>query len=486
MKKLLKIVVLVGLLVLLLNIGASAKEYSGTCGSTNWVFDDVSGELTLSGSGGVPDNVTATYYPWHEYRKSIKSVVIENSVTSIGSLAFSNCSNLTDVSMGDNVYSIGSSAFSYCSSLKKIELPDKMVKISANLFFNCTSLEEIVIPENVTFIDMYAFYSCTNLKSVEFGEKIVRINEYAFSNCNNLNSVYIKNLEKWCAVEMDNMSASPFYNGADLYVNGEKITGLAINSSTAKDATKINDYVFYGCGSITKLVVGDNVSEIGKYSFAKCSNMKSVSIEDSVTKIGNGAFNQCEALEKVKLSHALQGELGIAVFGYCSSLKYVEIPSDITAIGALFFRNCTGLTSIEIPASVTSIGEGAFYSCNDLADIYFGGSKEEWENIAVSQYNDVLENVTIHYNSELKKEIIITYTYLNGKLVINAENLDDDSVIIVKGTKDGIDTVRVCKYVYDEDIPVEAGTEYDSVKIMVWDSFADMRPVCEPTVVADN
>ncbi|MBO5927558.1 MAG: leucine-rich repeat domain-containing protein, partial [Clostridia bacterium] len=93
---------------------------------------------------------------------SLKTVVITGG-TSIGSFAFSDCSSLTSVTIGDSVTSIGSSAFRNCTSLTSIVIPNSVTSIGSYAFSYCYSLTSIVIPDSVTSIGDYAFSYCYSL-----------------------------------------------------------------------------------------------------------------------------------------------------------------------------------------------------------------------------------------------------------------------------------------------------------------------------------
>lgn len=71
----------------------------------------------------------------------------------------------------------------------------------------------------------------------------------------------------------------------------------------------------------------------------------------------------------------------------------------VTGIGNLAFDNCSSLTSVSIPDSVTSIEDGAFYKCSSLTDIYYSGTKSQWNAIYIGSNNSNLTNIKIHYHS---------------------------------------------------------------------------------------
>ena len=178
-KRLLSFVLAVLMIASLLPATALAADIvdSGTCGAEGdgsnltWTLES-EGVLTISGSGDMYD-----YYfpgaPWHGSR--VKSAVIADGVTSIGSSAFDGCASLTSVTIPDSVTSIGSSAFAYCTSLTSVTIPDSVTSIGQHAFQGCESLTSVTIPDSVTSIGAYAFDTCSSLTNVTIPNGVTSI-----------------------------------------------------------------------------------------------------------------------------------------------------------------------------------------------------------------------------------------------------------------------------------------------------------------------
>ena len=91
--------------------------------------------------------------------------------------------------------------------------------------------------------------------------------------------------------------------------------------------------------------------------------------------------------------------IGVWTFFNHSKLTSVSISNSVTSIGESAFCDCSGLTSVSIPNSVTSIGRYAFSGCGSLTDIYYTGTKAQWDAVSISPYNGPLTSAVIHYNS---------------------------------------------------------------------------------------
>ncbi len=104
-----------------LNANAAEIVDSGKCGANATYAFDSDGVLTISGSGDMYDyDNGSSYSPWYSNREIIKTVIIENGVTSIGKYTFENCAGLTDITLSESVASIGDGAFDNCNSLTDV------------------------------------------------------------------------------------------------------------------------------------------------------------------------------------------------------------------------------------------------------------------------------------------------------------------------------------------------------------------------------
>lgn len=160
--------------------------------------------------------------------------------------------------------------------------------------------------------------------------------------------------------------------------------------------TSVPNYYMKRVKSITMTIIPDNVTSIGNDTFYGCTGLTSVTIGNSVTSIGGSAFENCINLTSVTIGNSVTS-IGNDAFSNCSSLTSVEIPDGVTSISEGTFYDCTGLTGVIIPESVTIIDNFAFELCVGLKDIYYKGTKEQWNAIIKNAYwDDKTGKYTVH------------------------------------------------------------------------------------------
>ena len=147
--------------------------------------------------------------------KTLQSVTIPDSVTSIGESAFRNCSSITSITIPDSVTSIENYAFYNCRSLTSVTIPDSVTSIGSYAFYGCSGLESVTIGNGVTSIGSSAFSGCSGLESVTIGDGVKWIGQYAFSDCSNLTSAMFKETSGWSAgstsLNLENESTAAQY-----------------------------------------------------------------------------------------------------------------------------------------------------------------------------------------------------------------------------------------------------------------------------------
>jgi hypothetical protein len=125
----------------------------------------------------------------NETRKILTSVVIPNTVTTIGSGAFTGCTKLTSVTLPAGLTTIEDSLFRECTALTSITLPATVKTIGPNAFNSCKALTSISLPASITTIGNGAFWYCTALTSINLPTSITTIGSSTFRECTKLTSI---------------------------------------------------------------------------------------------------------------------------------------------------------------------------------------------------------------------------------------------------------------------------------------------------------
>ncbi|MGN1417911.1 MAG: leucine-rich repeat protein [Acutalibacteraceae bacterium] len=213
----------------------------------------------------------------------IKSISIPDGVTSIGTCAFSGCSELIDISIPNTVTSIGSHTFEG-TAIKKIKLPSKLESLGNWTFCDCKNLVSIALPNSVTSLGRGTFEN-SSIKEVTIGTGLKNIgyNSYGgfnaeiFQNCTSLEKVTFKG-------------------------SVEQIGELCFHNCTAlksiilpKGLKSISESVFEGCTNLSKVIIPNTVTRIYDDAFKNCNNLTSIVLPSSITYIAYDSLGYIDA-----------------------------------------------------------------------------------------------------------------------------------------------------------------------------------------------
>jgi hypothetical protein len=293
--------------------------------------------LKLSGTLGVSDFTTLRNI------QSLEHLDISRvNLSVLPTEAFLECTNIKSVILPNTLTAIGTQAFCH-SSLVSISIPASVETIEGGAFFRCTALQTVTFEKGSKLKTIKngsgwsgVFESCTSLTSIEIPASVETIGYDAFQGCSSLKTV--------------------------TFEKGSKLKTVETN-------------VFFYCTSLTSIEIPASVEEIERYAFSGCTSLQTVTFEkgSKLKTIGNFAFTNCTSLTTIEIPASVETIRGGA-FSDCTSLKTVtfEKGSQLLTVDGYYnygaFSDCTALTTVDMSActQVTEIGYRAFYEDSKL------------------------------------------------------------------------------------------------------------------------
>lgn len=321
----------------------------------------------------------------------IKSVVIPNTVKTIGQSAFEDVEALERITIPNSVTSIGRYAFRGCKDLRYPTIEAKLTTFPDGIFGGCTNLKEIVLPKTLTSIGWMAFYDCTSLswiysESVEspsLGANvfdnvpkscILRYPEGSFDSYDSW-SKYLT-LEKF-RVDDIYYEVLPNVNGGNSVIvssNHEGYVGDIIipeeitYSNKTYTVSMLDFRAFQYDKELKSVILPSTITEIPSSAFAHCIGLTTIEIPESITTIGYNAF-EGSGLISITIPGSVR-TIGSYAFWLCENLEELVISEGVENINSHAFMHCRTLKNVVIPESVTTLSDGVFNNC-PLEDITF-------------------------------------------------------------------------------------------------------------------
>ena len=238
------------------------------------------------------------------------------------------------------------------------------------------------VEHGVEHLGAYAFRDCSELSIVHLPASINAMSGNVFSICNSLTDyTYAGTLAQWFNINFATLTGSPIYITHKFYLNGEYPSSLTIPNSI----TTVPENAFYGCTSLTSVVLSEGIERIEDQAFQGCSEMVSITLPRSLRFVGTRGLYSMAKLENINYngtsgdwcriafeagtSHPLYNNVNATL--YCNGELPTEVlvPNDVTAIGQYQFYKVSSLESLTLHSNVKSIGTYAFYNCSNLASV---------------------------------------------------------------------------------------------------------------------
>jgi hypothetical protein len=284
------------------------------------------------------------------------SFAIKASTTEIAAYAFSNSTlakGVKTIVIPDTVTTIGEGAFAYLN-LSNIVLPASLAKINNYTFYHASDLTTITIPAAVKEIGDSVFDTCENLASVVFenGSQLTKMGNGVFYACTALTTITLPD-------GLKEMGDQTFTACTELV------------SANLPSVEKLGSRTFLQCLKLETVTFGANATTTGDYTFEITYEdvtsgevryydtvLTNVILSDKIKVIGEGVFNYCTKLTSIDLKNVTK--IGSYAFSGCSALVTVTGLNNLTDIGDYAFAECTGLKELNLDNAKT-IGQYAFF-----------------------------------------------------------------------------------------------------------------------------
>ncbi|ELP92050.1 hypothetical protein EIN_292290 [Entamoeba invadens IP1] len=343
-----------------------------------------------------PEAKTIDKWAFRNY--TFESLIIPNHIQSIEEYAFNDCTNLKSVVIPDSVTSIGKNAFDGCP-LTSIVLSKNLTSLSNGVFCG-NQLVSFTIPDTILSLGTNVFYSnnflsrdiiigsqnlnINGLTSIEMSDNVTRIGPNAFSLLDKL--IHIKLSSKLTELPDCTFIDDQSLQCVDIPNCVTKI-GQRCFENCPLDKNKvfilhknieiIDKNAFNNC-KFKEVVIEGKIKEISDNTFTNCLSLSKITLPETVTKFGDYSFENC-GFDQVFFMKNLK-EFGFGVFSNNKKISELVWDENFRQIPDSFVKGCVNITKIVISSTVTAIGQCAFYNCKSLIRLEFPNSVVKFGN----------------------------------------------------------------------------------------------------------
>lgn len=332
------------------------------------------------------------------------TLVIPNNIKNIDAMAFrdNNFSSIT-FQATSNLTTIGDNAFYQGITGTSIEIPASVTYIGSSAFADCGNLTNITLQDNSSLTDIYgnafngtAWYNALGDNTIVYWYDWCMTYKGSNTSCAlNIASVYGDYEIKHIAIEAFQVGMRKKFTSLSLPSTLKTIGKGAFSGcyliandneplEIPKSVEVIGSYAFEGCYGLQGLTFESesSIKTISDHAFEDCSGLATdLVIPSSVTYLGTYAFSGCSSLTGLEFAEgcALE-EIKSNAFVGCESMEgELEIPESVRVIGDNAFAGCLGFTgNLVIPDNVIIIGSEAFYDCSGFGtDLVLGSAVRE-------------------------------------------------------------------------------------------------------------
>ena len=274
--------------------------------------------LKLSGTLGVSDFTTLRNI------QSLEHLDISRvNLSVLPTEAFLECTNIKSVILPNTLTAIGTQAF-WGSSLVSISIPASVEEIRGSAFFGCSSLKTVTFEKGSKLKTVAGFSHCTSLTTIEIPASVETIGQYAFNDCTSLHTVTFEKGSKLKTI------------GSDVFLNCTSLTMIEIPASVET----IEDQAFEGC-SLLATVTFEKGSQLKTVDgFSNCTALTTVDMSacTQVTRIEYRAFYEDSKLQLFKIGTRTPPSCGRNVFTGINTYSVLKVPAGCVDA----YKNATG------------------------------------------------------------------------------------------------------------------------------------------------